>query len=302
MARTPSTLTAGTFIMGSAALALMALSASLSAQQPGHGQEGMDRAERPGAPRQQEAERRREQEQHWRQSAGPVREDVREVAHQDARGRSFQVPTNDRVNIVTKPGGFDWAAQSPRQGLTGCPPGIAKRYPDCAPPALSEPAADRWKLPGWYGNYTRDAGYRYTDGYLLRLGPDSAVANYIPLLGGALAVGQPWPGPYGTVTLPDYYTRYYDLGPANSYRTYDDVIYRIDPDNAAITAIAALLTGNTIEVGQPMPSGYDIYNVPYRYRDQYADGPKALYRYSDGTIYQIDPATRLVQAAIELLV
>ena len=369
MARIPSTLTARTLIMGSAALALMALSASLGAQQPGHDQEPEARpanqaprenakaapannrpdnkpadarepeqgrqqrpeaaapkhdtaerehprqdppkqqaqhdqpsTERPAAPRQQEAERRREQEQHWRQSTGPVREDVREVAHQDTRGRSFEVPTNDRVNIVTKPGGFDWAAQRAQQGQGGCPPGIARRYPDCAPPALSEPAANRWKLPGWYGNYSRDAGYRYTDGYLLHLGPDSAVASYIPLLGGALAVGQPWPGTYGAVALPDYYARYYDLGPASSYRTYDDVIYRIDPDDAAITAVAALLTGNTIEVGQPMPAGYDVYNVPYRYRDQYYDGPKALYRYSDGTIYQIDPATRLVQAAIELLV
>jgi hypothetical protein len=49
-----------------------------------------------------------------------------------------------------------------------------------------------------------------------------------------------------------------------------------------------------------MPMGYDVYNVPYPYRAQYVDGPGAQYRYSDGYIYQIDPETRLVAAAIEL--
>ncbi len=269
---------------------------------------GKSASQNPDQPRQQEAERRREQEQHWQQqrqnggqSLRPIREDVREVAYKDAHGSDFQVPSNDRVNVVTTPGRFDWAGQSSHRNLNGCPPGIAKRYTNCAPPSLSEPAPNRWNQPGWYGNYNREAGYRYTDGYLLHLGPDSSVASYVPLLGGALAVGQAWPGTYGAMALPDYYARYYDLGPASSYRYYDDVIYRVDPDDAAITAVAALLTGNSIEVGQPMPAGYDIYNVPYRYRDQYYDGPQALYRYSDGTIYQIDPSSRLVRAAIELL-
>ena len=50
-----------------------------------------------------------------------------------------------------------------------------------------------------------------------------------------------------------------------------------------------------------MPSGYDIYNVPYGYRDQYRDGPDARYRYSDGYVYQVDPTSQLIVAAIELL-
>ncbi|TCM19851.1 hypothetical protein EDF56_103496 [Novosphingobium sp. PhB165] len=259
----------------------------------------------PAQPRQQqEAERRREQEQRWQQQRTgqrPIREDVREVAHRDAHGRSFQVPTNDRVNVVTNSSRSDWAAAAQRRSFEGCPPGFGARYQNCAPPALAEPVHHRWNQPDWYGAYDRNTGYRYADGYLLRLGPNSAVASYVPLLGGALAVGRSWPGAYNAVALPDHYTRYYDLGPSSTYRYYDGVIYRVAPTNAAITAVAALLTGDAIAVGQPMPAGYDVYNVPYNYRDQYFDGPDALYRYSDGAIYQIDPATRLVRAAIELL-
>ena len=50
-----------------------------------------------------------------------------------------------------------------------------------------------------------------------------------------------------------------------------------------------------------MPAGYDVYNVPYQYRDRYVDTAQSQYRYSDGYVYQVDPTTRLVQAAIQLL-
>ena len=59
--------------------------------------------------------------------------------------------------------------------------------------------------------------------------------------------------------------------------------------------------GNYFAVGQQMPLGYDVYNVPYSYLDRYVDGPDANYRYSDGYIYEVDPTTQLVQAAISLL-
>ena len=51
-----------------------------------------------------------------------------------------------------------------------------------------------------------------------------------------------------------------------------------------------------------MPRGYDVYNVPYTYRDRYYDTPDNMYRYSDGYVYRVDPETRLVAAAIELLI
>jgi hypothetical protein len=192
---------------------------------------------------------------------------------------------------------FDFA--SVRRGLIdGCPPGLAKKNNGCQPPGL---ARQRSYQPSWWG-YSNLAGgpYYYDDGYLLRLNGGS-VASYLPLLGGALSVGNIWPSYYQPMPVPEYYTDYYGLGPAGSYRYADNVLYDVDPSTSAISSIAALLTGDTFNIGSPLPSGYDVYNVPYGYRSQYADGPDAWYRYSDGYIYQVDPTTRLVQAAIDLL-
>jgi hypothetical protein len=146
-----------------------------------------------------------------------------------------------------------------------------------------------------------DGRYFYEDGFLMRLNGDR-VSGYIPLLGGALSSGNLWPSYYAPRPVPSYYVDYFGLGPANGYRYADNVLYRVDPETTAITSIAALLTGDDIRVGQPMPAGYGVYNVPYAYRSQYVDSPTANYRYSDGYVYQVDPETRLVAAAIELLV
>ena len=230
------------------------------------------------------------------------RTDIRRETFNGPKGRKITVPTNDRVRVVTTRRDFDWASLNTRKTFDGCPPGLAKKYNGCTPPGLDREPTTAWARPNWYlGNYDRSLRYRYADGYLLRLGAGTDVLGYLPLLGGALSVGQRWPATYQPIDLPGYYNSYYGLGSPSGYRYYDDTIYRVDPDTAAIQAIAALLTGNDIPIGQPMPAGYDVYNVPYGYRDQYVDGPDALYRYSDGYVYQLDPTTRLVQAAIELL-
>lgn len=193
-----------------------------------------------------------------------------------------------------------------RRGLVdGCPPGLAKKNPPCVPPGLArgdERGLFGLDRPDWWGLSRLDDGrYFYDDGYLMRLGADGRIGGYVPLLGGALSIGNAWPTYYSPVRLPDYYTDYYNLGPYDSYRYADNVIYRVDPQTAAITSIAGLLTGDNFAIGQPMPLGYDVYNVPYGYRDRYYDTPDALYRYSDGYVYQVDPETRLIAAAIELL-
>jgi hypothetical protein len=193
----------------------------------------------------------------------------------------------------------NFAAIPPRGLIAGCPPGLAKKHNGCRPPGHAR--AWRYDRPDFWGLRLADGRYWYDDGYLVRLGGDGRIGGYVPLLGGALAIGNPWPTFYEPVALPTYYVDYYDLGPYDAYRYADNVIYRVDPETAAITSVAALLTGDDFVVGRPMPRGYDVYNVPYAYRSRYADGPDAMYRYADGYIYQLDPETRLIAAAIEIL-
>jgi hypothetical protein len=196
---------------------------------------------------------------------------------------------------------------TPRRGLiNGCPPGLAAKNNGCRPPGLARQQDAGWRQalysPSWWGlGSLGDGNYAYDNGYLYRLGAGDSVASYVPLLGGALGLGNAWPSYYQPVALPDYYQSYYGLGPLDTYRYADNVIYRVDPSTSAISSIAALLTGDNFAVGQRLPPGYDVYNVPYPYRGQYADSPDAMYRYSDGYVYQVDPKTQLIAAAIELL-
>jgi len=179
--------------------------------------------------------------------------------------------------------------------LGGCPPGLARKYNGCNPPGLVRQSYVPWQAD-WWGY--RGSDYRYFDGYLLRTSGPS-ILGYVPLLGGALYLGEPWPEVYETAPVPVYYRDYYDLGP--DYRYYDDTFYRLDPGSGRIAGVAGFLTGDEFVVGQPMPIGYDVYNVPWDYRDRYADGPDAWYRYADGYVYRIDPKTMLILAAIQLL-
>jgi hypothetical protein len=225
------------------------------------------------------------------------------------RGNSDRAVVIDRRNgnrgrdiDLVRVGGFDSIA--PRGLISGCPPGLARKRNGCQPPGqdrkddwLGWDRPDFWGLSGLGGGR-----YFYDDGYLMRFGPDGRIGGYVPLLGGALSVGNAWPSYYEPFEMPGYYEQYYGLGGYDSYRYADDVIYRVDPETSAITSIVALLTGDQFAVGQPMPRGYDVYNVPYDYRDQYLDGPDANYRYADGYVYQVDPKTQLIASAIELLV
>jgi hypothetical protein len=195
---------------------------------------------------------------------------------------------------------------TPDRGLiTGCPPGLAKKDNGCLPPGQARQIArdyDRYDRYGYLWNVrSDDYNYRYRDGYLYRMSPQGSLLGYLPVLGGALWTGSTWPAQYAYEPVPSYYSTYYGLNDRNAWRYADGVVYGVDPQTQAITQIAALLTGQDWNVGQRMPAGYDIYNVPYAYRGQYMDSPQAMYRYSDGYVYQVDPQTRLIQTAIQLL-
>ena len=231
-----------------------------------------------------------------------VAERVRDVRRDNDRYRDRRDRYEDRRDFD-----LDRVIYSRSSYVDGCPPGLAKKNPPCVPPGQAKQRGDwdryddrysRYRSDWWGYDYGR-GNYFYEDGYLMRY-DGNRVSGYIPLLGGALSIGNPWPTNYGYDRVPDYYSSYYGLG--NNYRYADNVVYRLDPETAAITSIAALLTGDEFTVGQPMPRGYDVYNVPYSYRDRYYDRPDRMYRYSDGYVYQVDPETRLVAAAIELLI
>lgn len=190
-------------------------------------------------------------------------------------------------------------AERDRGLIAGCPPGLAKRNNGCLPPGQERKIA-RARYADLWG---RDSGsaWRYDNGYLYQLDPGGSVKGWLPALGGALAPGAVWPSQYAWQPVPQYYTDYFGLNAPMDYRYANGALYGVDPQTQAITQVVALLTGQPISVGQPMPAGYDVYNVPYAYRDRYVDSAAAQYRYNDGYVYRVDPTTQLVQAAIQLL-
>lgn len=220
----------------------------------------------------------------------------------DDRGR-------DRERIVVRDVNRDGrppvviVRDDPRVVIQGCPPGLAKKNNGCLPPGQARQIAraDR-QWDDWYWSRMRDDGrWRYDDGYVYRLRDDGGVSGWLPVLGGALGLGAVWPQQYAYQPAPAYYSDYFGLNRPYDYRYADGVLYGVDPQSQAINSVVALLTGQQIDVGQRMPAGYDVYNVPYAYRNRYVDGPNAWYRYNDGYVYQVDPTTRLVQAVIQLL-
>lgn len=188
--------------------------------------------------------------------------------------------------------------------IAGCPPGLAKKDNGCLPPGQARQiaraaAADRYE---WlWRSRDDDSRYRYDNGYLYRMNQQGSLLGYLPVLGGALAPGATWPSQYAWQPAPDYYSRYFGLPQGRDYRYADGALYGVDPQTNMISQVAALLTGQNLSVGQPLPSGYDIYNVPWQYRGQYADNADAMYRYNDGYVYQADPKTQLITAVIQLL-
>lgn len=197
---------------------------------------------------------------------------------------------------------FGFSERDRRRLVEGCPPGLAKKRNGCMPPGLAK-KRDRDNIWDriWRRDNRDDSRYFYRDGYLMRYDGDRLL-GYRPLLGGALSVGSLFPRDYRSTPISDYYANFFgDDDEDHVYRYSDGVIYALDPKSYAITEVAGLITGDDFTIGEPLPAGYSVYNVPYGYRDRYADGPDANYRYSDGYIYRVDPQTQLIRAAIQLL-
>jgi hypothetical protein len=150
---------------------------------------------------------------------------------------------------------------------------------------------------GDYGNVCN----RYADGVIYQVDCDTGfVENVIPMYAGGYGVGQLLPSAYSYYNVPMQYRSLYYPTADYSYWYAPGAIYQYDPRTSLITSVAALMSPG-FSIGQPLPAGYDVYNVPYDYRSTYYDTPTAWYRYNNGNIYQVDPTTQLVTAIVASL-
>jgi hypothetical protein len=160
-------------------------------------------------------------------------------------------------------------------------------------------------VPSYYRSFypdTADDYYRYHNGYVYEVDADSGyIEDMIPMYGYGYGVGDMLPAGYSYYNVPYQYRDYYADNDDYYYRYAPGAIYQVDRSSNLITAVASLLSGG-MSVGQQLPVGYDVYNVPYAYRDRYYDTDDSWYRYSNGNIYQVDPTTRLITAVIDALV
>ena len=165
---------------------------------------------------------------------------------------------------------------------------------------MSSYVPDYYGFNSFYPDYG-DVCNRYYDGVIYQVDCDDGyVENVIPMYAGGYGVGQLLPSAYSYYNVPmQYRTMYYDT-PNYGYWYAPGAIYQYDTGNNMITSVAALLSPG-FSIGQPLPVGYDIYNVPYQYRQTYYDTNDAWYRYNNGYIYQVDPTTQLVTAILASL-
>jgi hypothetical protein len=161
-------------------------------------------------------------------------------------------------------------------------------------------------VPNYYGFdsfYPDDGGLcnRYYQGVVYQVDcGDGYVENVVPMYAGGYGVGQLLPAAYSYYNVPvQYRSAYYDT-PDAGYWYSPGAIYEYDPHSSVIRSVAALMAPG-FTVGQPLPLGYDVYNVPLPYRTTYYDTPSAWYRYNNGYIYQVDPMTQVVTAIVASL-
>ncbi|HYW16485.1 MAG TPA: hypothetical protein VE891_10100 [Allosphingosinicella sp.] len=251
-----------------------------------------------------------------------VRRAIRDERRQDhfvrragEERRDFRRIGRDREDYRRMP---DYRSGEPRVAGydRACPPGLAKKGNGCLPPGQAKKHFARgqridrewfegYRVPVAYQGFYQDSPdyyYNYDDsGYIYRADRGSdLISAIIPLFGGGFGVGQPLPAGYDAYNVPmQYRDDYYD-NDESLYRYGDNAIYRVDNQSGLIEGIVALLGGD-LNVGQELPDGYDAYNLPMDYRDEYQDSDESLYRYADGNIYQVDAKTQMIQAIVEML-
>jgi Spy/CpxP family protein refolding chaperone len=271
--------------------------------------------------RAQRVEQRQDRRQDRREMRAERREDRRDFARDNRQNGNRLAARDDRREGRGSADRVRYWREGralPVQVASGrnCPPGLAKQNAFCLPPGQlrrgnyygQRVSFDRYRaVPAeWQYRFRDDEDYTYRyddDGYVYGIGRETGVIGSIfSLFGSGLSLGEPLPIGYDAYNVPMQYRDVYADNDEWMYRYDDNAIYRVNDDNRMIDSVVALLSGNPLSVGQRLPEGYDVYNVPMDYRDQYMDSDEAMYRYSDGGIYQVDPTTQLVQALIEMVV
>jgi hypothetical protein len=167
------------------------------------------------------------------------------------------------------------------------------------------PASYAYGYGAGYGyggnNYSNNICNRYAYGTVYQVDcMTGMVVNVIPTYAGGYGVGQMLPSSYSYYNLPMQYRDMYYPTADYSYWYAPGAIYQYDRGSSLITSVAALMSPG-FSVGQPLPMGYNMYNVPMAYRATYYDTPNSWYRYNNGYIYQVDPTTQLVTAIVASL-
>ncbi|MEQ7874106.1 hypothetical protein ABDK56_08880 [Sphingomonas sp. ASV193] len=199
-------------------------------------------------------------------------------------------------------------------GVGGCPPGLANK--GCMPPGQAKKYVGS-ALPATYANDMLGGAwrswypdnnqyyYRMGDGMIYRVDRADNLVNALIPYGisdyGYYPVGDVYPADYNYYNVPYPYQGYYPDGGDLAYRYGNGAIYGVDPRTNMVQSIVALLAGD-LAIGQRLPADYGVYNVPLAYRSQYYDTPNDWYRYNDGYIYRVDPATQLITAIAKALV
>jgi hypothetical protein len=167
-------------------------------------------------------------------------------------------------------------------------------------PYMASYVPDYYGLNSFYPDYGGVCN-RYADGVIYEVDCATGyVQDVIPMYAGGYGVGQVLPSAYSYYNVPlQYRSVYYDT-PDYGYWYAPGAIYQYNQGTNLITSVAALMAPG-FTVGQPLPVGYDAYNVPYDYRATYYDTPTAWYRYNNGYIYQVDPVTQIVTAVVASL-
>ncbi|HST76504.1 MAG TPA: hypothetical protein VLJ20_14105 [Acetobacteraceae bacterium] len=167
-------------------------------------------------------------------------------------------------------------------------------------PYMASYVPDYYGFDSFYPDYG-DVCNRYYGGVIYQVDCDDGyVESVVPMYAGGYGVGQLLPAAYSTYNVPvQYRSMYYDT-PDAGYWYSPGAIYQYDRGSSMITSVAALMAPG-FTVGQPLPIGYDVYNVPLPYRATYYDTPSAWYRYNNGYIYQVDPVSQVVTAIVASL-